>query len=233
MAIENANFSFSEFFFSRLWRTLARKLMKRPAVFITYFQSTIQIVHVYQILRSEYFFQKFVGRFNLMSTFFAFQHFCEKTYSKTYQFYDLFSKFPSLCARSQNLVVWNFFSRKWRPFLNVNNFLFISTTLSNICEKTYEKTYRFFLIFGNFNFIFTCLQNLLIRKLKRKKCRVFQYVNKTLFIPATLNSIFHKSYEKPYVFCNVFIKFDSICTLSRSFIVTTFLQQKWRLFQYC
>ena len=35
--------------------------MKRPAVFITYFQSTIQIVHVYQILRSEYFFQKFVG----------------------------------------------------------------------------------------------------------------------------------------------------------------------------
>ena len=57
-----------------LWRTLARKLMKRPAVFTTYFQSTIQIVHVYQILRSEYFFQKFVDSFNLMSTFFAFHH---------------------------------------------------------------------------------------------------------------------------------------------------------------
>ena len=164
--------------------------MKRPAVFITYFQSTIQIVHVYQILRSEYFFQKFVGRFNLMSTFFAFQHFCEKTYCKTYRFYDWFSKFPSLCARSQNLVVWNFFSRKWRPFLNVNNFLVISTTLSNICEKTYEKTYRFFSIFANLNFIFTCLQNFLVRKLKRKKCRVFQYVNKTLLILATLNNIF-------------------------------------------
>ena len=169
--------------------------MKRPAVFITYFQSTIQIVHVYQILRSEYFFQKFVGRFNLMSTFFAFQHFCEKTYSKTYRFYDWFSKFLSLYTRWQNLVVWNFFSRKWRPFLNVNNFLFVSTTLSNICEKTYEKTYRFFLIFGNFNFIFTCLQNFLIRKLKRKTCRVFQNVNKTLFIPATLNNIFHKNCE--------------------------------------
>ena len=147
MAFENANFSFSEFFFSRLWRTLARKLMKRPAVFITYFQSTIQIVHVYQILRSEYFFQKFVGRFNLMSTFFAFHHFCEKTYEKTYWFYDLFSNFQLLCARSQNFVVWNFFTIKLRPFLNVNNFLFISATLSNICDKTYEKTYRFFKYF--------------------------------------------------------------------------------------
>ena len=84
MAVENANFSF--------WRTLARKLMKRPAIFITYFQSTIQIV---QILGSEYFFQKFVGRFNLMSTFLAFHHFCEKTYKKTYQFYDLFSNLLS------------------------------------------------------------------------------------------------------------------------------------------
>ena len=136
MAVENANFSF--------WRTLARKLMKRPAIFITYFQSTIQIVHVYQILRSEYFFQKFVGRFNLMSTFLSFHHFCEKTYKKTYQFYDLFSNFPSLCAHSQNFVVWKFFSRKWRPFLIVNNFLFIFATLSNICDKTYEKTSHFF-----------------------------------------------------------------------------------------
>ena len=204
MAVENANFSFSEFFFSRIWRTLARKLMKRPAVLITYFQINIQNVHDYQILRSEYFFQKFAGRFNLMSTIFAFQHFCEKTCCKTYRFYQWFSKFPSLCARSQKLVVWNFFSRKWRPFLNVNNFLFISTTLSNICEKTYEKTYRFFLIFGNFNFILTCLQNFLVRKLKRKKCRVFEYVNKTLFIPAILNNILDKNCEKSSKFCNVF-----------------------------
>ena len=124
-------------FFSRLWRSLARKLIKRPAIFITYFQSTIQIVHVYQILRSEYFSPKFVGRFNLMSKFFAFHHFCEKTYEKTYRFYDLFSNFPSLCALSQNFVAWKHLSIKWRSFLNVNNFLFISATLSNICDKTY------------------------------------------------------------------------------------------------
>ena len=122
MAVENANFSFLKCFFSRIWRTLARKLMKRPAVFITYFQSTIPDVHVYQILRSEYFFQKFVGCFNLMSTFFVFQHFCEKTYSKTYRFYDWFSKFLWLCARSQNLVVWNFFSRKFFFKKNFWNF---------------------------------------------------------------------------------------------------------------
>ena len=96
--------------------------MKRRAIFITYFQSTIQIVQVYQILRSEYFFQKFAGRFNLMSIFFAFHHFCEKTYEKTYRFYDLFSNFQLLSARSENFIVSNFFSRKCRPFLNVNNF---------------------------------------------------------------------------------------------------------------
>ena len=95
-------------FFSQLWRALARKLMKRPAVFITYFQSTIQIVHVYQILRSEYFFQKFVGRFNLMSTFFAFHHFCKKTYEKIYQCYGLILNIVSSCARSQNFVIWKF-----------------------------------------------------------------------------------------------------------------------------
>ena len=231
MAVENANFSFSEFFFPPLWRTLSKKLMKRPTVFITYFQSTIQNVHVYQILRSEYFFQKFVGRFNLMSTFFAFQHFCEKTYSKTYRFYDWFSRFPSLCVRSQNLVLWNFFSRKWRPFLNINNFLFISTTLSIICEKTYEKTYRFFFKFRNFHFIFTCLQNFLVRKLKRKKWPVFQYMNKTLFILPTLNNIFDKNCEKFSKFWNLFFNFVSFFTPSRGLVMTPFLQRKLQLFQ--
>ena len=224
-------FHFRSFFFPSLWRTLSWKLMKRPAVFITYFQITVQNVHVYRILRSGYFFQKFVGRFNLMSTFFAFQHFCEKTYSKTCRFYDWFSNLLSLCAPSQNLGVWNFFSRKWWPFLNINNFLFISTTLSNICEKTYEKTYRFFLTFANFNFSFTCLQNFLVRKLKRKKWRVFQYVNKTSFIPPTLNNILDKNCEKFSKFWNLFFNFVSFVTLSRNLVVTTFLQRNLQLFE--
>ena len=122
--------------------------MKRPAVFIPYFQSPFQIVQVYQVLHSEYFFfRKFDGRFNLMSILFTFHQFCEKTYEKTYQFYDLFSNFPSLCARSQNFVIWKFLLKKWWLFQNVNNLLFISATLSNICDKTYEKIYHFFQYF--------------------------------------------------------------------------------------
>ena len=109
--------------------------MKRPAVFIPYFQSPFQIVQVYQVLHSEYFFffRKSDGRFNLMSILFTFHQFCEETYEKTYQFYDLFSNFPSLCARSQNFVIWKFLLKKWRLFQNVNNLLFILATLSNIC----------------------------------------------------------------------------------------------------
>ena len=45
-ALEKSIFLFSLFYFSQLWRTLARKLMKRPIVFITYFQSSFQIVRL-------------------------------------------------------------------------------------------------------------------------------------------------------------------------------------------
>ena len=129
--------------------------MKRPAVFITYFQSTIQVAHVYQVLCSEFFFRKFDGRFNLMGTFFGFHTFGEKTYEKTYKFYDLFSKILSWFTRSQKYVLWKFVLTKWRLFQNVKNFLFISATLSNICVKTYKKTNHFCYMFSNFNLIFT------------------------------------------------------------------------------
>ena len=42
-----------------------------------------------------------------------------------------------------------FFLKKWWFFQNVNNLLFISATLSNICCKAYEKTYIFFFFFFN------------------------------------------------------------------------------------
>ena len=126
-ALEKSIFLFSLFYFSQLWRTLARKLMERPIVFITYFESPFQIVHVYQVFRSGYFFQKFYDGFNIISIF-----------------DDLVSKLLWLCARSQNFVIWKFFIKIWRLFQNVNNILFISATLSNICSKTYEKPYHFF-----------------------------------------------------------------------------------------
>ena len=45
--------------------------MKRPAVFVLYFQSPFQIVHVYLLLQSQYIFQKFDGLFNLMANIMA------------------------------------------------------------------------------------------------------------------------------------------------------------------
>ena len=45
--------------------------MKRPAVFVIYFQSPFQIVDVYQLLQCQYIFQKFDGPFNLMAIIMA------------------------------------------------------------------------------------------------------------------------------------------------------------------
>ena len=110
------------------------------------------------------FFWKLLRPFQSNIHFFTFNHISEKTYEKTYQFHDLFSKFLPLCTGSQNFVIWKFLLKQWQPFQNLNNFLFISATLSNICDKTYEKTYHFFHIFSNFHFIFTCWQNFVISK---------------------------------------------------------------------
>ena len=93
--------------------------MKKPAVFKLHFQNPVQIVHVYEVLRSGSFFQKFHGRFNLMSIFFTFHRFYEKTYEKTYQFYGLFPNVLSLCARSRNFVISKFFWKEWRGCFNI------------------------------------------------------------------------------------------------------------------
>ena len=121
--------------------------MKRLVVFIAYFQSSFQIVHVYQVLRSELFLQKFYDPFNLISIFFTFKHFSEKTYEKTDQFYDLFLNLFLLCTRSKNLVIWKFLLKKLWLFQNLNNFFFICSTLSNICEKTMKRPTIFFTYF--------------------------------------------------------------------------------------
>ena len=205
--------------------------MKKPVVFIINFQNPVQIVHVYEVSRFGSFFQKFHGRFNLMSIFFTFHRFYEKTYEKTYLFYGLFPNVLSLCARSQNFVIWKFFLKKWLLFQYFNNLWFICSIWSNICDKVYEKTYHFFYIFRNFDSIFTSLQSFIISKSVKQKCRLFQYVNKILLIPATLNNIFDQNCQKSSKFCNVFFNFVSFLTLSRSLVMTTFLQRKLQLFQ--
>ena len=205
--------------------------MKKRAVFIIHFQNPVQIVHVYEVLRSGSFFEKFHGRFNLMSIFFTFHHFYEKTCEKTYQFYGLFPNVLSLCARSQNFVIWKFFLKKWRLFQYFNNLWFICWIWSNICDKVYEKTYHFFYIFRNFHSIFTTFQSFIISKSIKRKCRLLEYVNKIMLIRAILNNIFDKNSRKSSKFCNIFFNFVSFFTLSRSLVMIIFLQGKLQLFQ--
>ena len=107
---------------------------------------------------------------------------------KDYWFYVLVS-FIVTCKLT-NFLAWNFLPKKWRLFENMIKLLFICATLSNVCEKSYEKTYLFFSIFSNFHFSFMCSQNFMTGKLQKKLCRLLQYVNQNLFIAQTLNNIF-------------------------------------------
>ena len=71
-----------------------------------------------------------------------------------------------MCA--DNFFAWNFLLEKLRLFENVIKLLFISTTLSSLCEKSYEKTYLFFSIFSNFQFSIICSQNFMTSKLQKR-----------------------------------------------------------------
>ena len=102
--------------------------MKRPAVFITYFQSLFQVVHVYQVLRSEYFSQKNGGRFNLISISRTLNNFWNKPYKKRYRFFDIFPKFLSHSILWQSFTIWKFLLKKWQLFENVNKSLVIWAT---------------------------------------------------------------------------------------------------------
>ena len=206
--------------------------MKRPAVFITYFQSTIQIGLLYQLLLSGYFFPKFDGRLNFMATFFAFPFFCEKTYEKTYNFYDLFSNILSWFTLSEKFVLWKFVKKKMAALSKCLQFIIHFRKFEQHLQQKLRKDLSFFYIFSKYHFGFTSSQNLVVEIFFWKKRNRFEYVNKSFVIPTTLNNILDK-YEKSFNSCNVFFKFLSIFTLSRNFMKTTSLQYKWQRFQCC
>ena len=95
-----------------------------------------------------------------------------------------------IICRLKKIFQLKFPTKKWWLFENVISLLFISATLSNVCEKSNEKAYLFFSIFSNFHFSFICSQNFMTSKLQKKICRLFQYVNQNLFTAPTLNNIF-------------------------------------------
>ena len=112
-ALEKSIFLFSLCYFSQLWRTLVRKLMERPIVFITYFESPFQIVHVYQVFRSGYFFSKILWRFQYNIHFFPFLAVLPEKLRKNIPILWLIFK-CFIVGRSQNFVIWKCLLRKWR-----------------------------------------------------------------------------------------------------------------------
>ena len=71
-----------------------------------------------------------------------------------------------------------------------------------------------------------------LENLKKRKCHLFQYLNKTLFILPTLNNIFHQNYKKNYNFSNLFFKYVYIFTLSISFIYLSIYLSIYHVFMY-
>ena len=184
------------------------------------FQSPFQIVHIYQVLWFEYFFKKIGARFNLILIFLTLKHFFQKTYKNTYCFYEIFSKFLSRSTRSQNFVIWNFYLKKKMWFFqNVNNLLFISTTLSNICGKTYENFYYFYIIFSKFFSSYSQSQTFVVRKFLERKYRFFRNINKFLLRWVIFNNFYEKTYEKTYCFLDIFSNFMSSCARSQNFTI--------------
>ena len=124
--------------------------MKRPTVFITYFQRSVQFEHVYQVLLSKHFFQKNGDCFNLTSIFPCLNNSCKKTYEKTYLFLHIYTNSLSRSTLSQSFTIWKFLLKKCQLFQNLNKFSLIWASLSNFCMKTYKRTYRFYDIFSKF-----------------------------------------------------------------------------------
>ena len=101
------------------------------------------------------FFSEIWWPFQFNGHFFWFPYLWRENLWKDLQILWLIFKDPTWFTRSQKYVLWKFVLTKWRLFQNVNNFLFISATLSNICVKTYKKTNHFCYLISNFNLLFT------------------------------------------------------------------------------
>ena len=104
-------------------------------------------------------------------------------------------------------------------FQNVNNLLFISTTLSNICGKTYENFYYFYIIFSKFFSSYSQSQTFVVRKFLERKYRFFRNINKFLLRWVIFNNFYEKTYEKTYCFLDIFSNFMSSCARSQNFTI--------------
>ena len=117
--------------------------MKRPAVFITYFQSPSQIMHVHKLSRSAYFFQKFYGGFNLMSMFFTFHHLRENLWKDLLILWLIFELFMVIC-RLTKFFGLKLPNKKMAPLSKCHQFLINFGNFEQRLRKKLWKDLRFF-----------------------------------------------------------------------------------------
>ena len=84
--------------------------------------------------------------FKILTDNYLFSQFWESLVTKLMKrltiFRTYFHTFSSW-ARSQNFVIWKFLLKKLRLIKNVNKLLFVSATLSNICNKRPVKFFTY------------------------------------------------------------------------------------------
>ena len=186
---------------------------------MTYFQTFYHYVHAHKILSSENFYWKNDGSFKMLTFYYSFW--------QLWAIFALVFKLPIIMCTLAKFCHLKIFTKNGGSFKMLTIYYSFRQLWAIFVTKLMKRSTIFFNILKLplYFYMFTKFHDQKIKK-KKKKSRLFQYVNKILLIAATLNNIFHKNYEKLYNFCNVFLKFVSIFILSRSFIMISFLHPK-------
>ena len=84
----------------------------------------------------------------LIFIFSSLDYFSEKGYEKTYCFYNIFSKFSSICGHLPGFTIWIFLSKKMVPvwtqysFFQISNFMTLFVSCSKLRIYIFCKVHR-------------------------------------------------------------------------------------------
>ena len=148
-----------------------------------------------------------------MFLFLNLNHFSRKNDENIYHFYNIFSKFLSLCTCSQNSLI---FSKKRCCSFKIltDNYLF-SQFWESLVTKLMKRLTIFRTYFHTFS-SWTSSQNFVIWKFLLKKLQLIKNVNKLLFVSATLSNICDKRPVKFFTYSEdstSFLHVDNILLL--------------------
>ena len=146
MALKSANFSFSQFFFSIL-EDFSEKTYEKTCRFYNIFPKYNSNCVCLPSFTLWIFFSKICWPFQFNVHFLRFAPLLRENLLKDLPVLWLIFKLPIIMCTLKKFCRLKVFTKKMAVFQNVDNLLFISATLSNICDKTCEKTYHFFKYF--------------------------------------------------------------------------------------